>query len=44
MDIEVLKKLSKYKKLVKKLAKKYDVSLASVSDQVDPMNTGPRPE
>ncbi|KAJ8786094.1 hypothetical protein J1605_006674 [Eschrichtius robustus] len=44
MDIEALKKLSKYKKLVKKLAKKYDASLASVSDQADPTNTGPRPE
>ncbi|TKC36675.1 hypothetical protein EI555_016579 [Monodon monoceros] len=31
MDIEALKKLNKYKKLVKKLAKKYDASLASES-------------
>ena len=31
MDIEVLKKLNKSKKLVKKLAKKYDVFLASAS-------------
>ena len=31
MDIEALKKLSKNKKLVKKLAKKYDALLASES-------------
>ena len=31
MDIEALKKLSKNKKLVKKLAKKYDAFLASES-------------
>ena len=44
MDIEVLKKLSKNKKLVQKLAKKYDAFLASESDQADPTNPGPRPE
>lgn len=31
MDTEVLKKVNKNKKLVKKLAKKYDVFLASAS-------------
>ena len=31
MDIEALKKLNKNKKLVKKLAKKYDAFLASES-------------
>ena len=31
MDIKVLKKLNKNKKLVKKLAKKYDAFLASES-------------
>ena len=44
MDIEALKKLNRKKKLAKKLAKKYDAFLASVSDQADPMNPGPRPE
>ena len=42
MDIEALKKLSKNKKLVKKLAKKYDAFLASVSNPADPPN--PRSE
>ena len=44
MDIEALKKLNRKKKLAKKLAKKYDAFLPSVSDQADPMNPGPRPE
>ncbi|CAO2646490.1 60S ribosomal protein L10a [Lemmus lemmus] len=43
MDIEALKKLNKNKKLVKKLAKKYDAFLA-VSDQAEPTYPGPRPE
>ena len=42
MDIEALKKLNKNKKLVKKLAKKYDAFLASVSNPADPPN--PRSE
>ena len=45
MDIEALKKLNKNKKLVKKLAKKYDDFFGfRVSDQADPPNPGPRPE
>lgn len=39
-DIKALKEFNRNKKL----AKKYDVVLASESDQVDPTNVGPRPE
>uniref|UniRef100_A0A803SUW2 Uncharacterized protein n=1 Tax=Anolis carolinensis TaxID=28377 RepID=A0A803SUW2_ANOCA len=44
MDIQGLKKLNKNKKLVKKLAKKYNISLASVSDQADSSNLRPGTE
>lgn len=39
-DIKALKEFNRNKKL----AKKYDMVLASESDQVDPTNVGPRPE
>ena len=45
MDTEALKKLNNNKKLVKKLAKKYDAFFGfRVSDQADPTNPVPRPE
>ena len=45
MDTEALRKLNKNKKLVKKLAKKYDAFFGfRVSDQADPTNPVPRPE
>ena len=45
MDTEALRKLNKNKKLVKKLAKKYDAFFGfRVSDQADSLNPGPRPE
>lgn len=42
VDITVLKKLNKSKKLIKKLAKKHDAFMTQSS--ADPTNSGPRPE
>ena len=42
VDIMVLKKLNKNKKLIKKLAKKHDAFM--IQSSADPTNSGPRPE